>query len=135
MACPFGYKASGADSGSNVAPEIPKGHPPAPAGSAGRCPMMSNRSNEDDKRFNFDDDPVSWFYQNQIKSEEEFQATKTNRLFKIHPRRIPRRLISLGAPIHKFDYYWFQIFCRRLKIEQGIVSSERRIHLRSPEIL
>lgn len=28
------------------------------------------------KRFDFDADPVSWFYQNQIKSEEEFQAKK-----------------------------------------------------------
>lgn len=27
-------------------------------------------------RFDFDTDPVSWFYQNQIKSEEDFQARK-----------------------------------------------------------
>lgn len=31
---------------------------------------------EADDRFDITKDPVSWFYQNQIKSEEEFQAKK-----------------------------------------------------------
>jgi hypothetical protein len=29
-------------------------------------------------RFDFDTDPVSWFYQNQIKGEEDFQARKAD---------------------------------------------------------
>lgn len=28
------------------------------------------------QKFDFDSDPVSWFYQNQIKSEQEFQEKK-----------------------------------------------------------
>jgi hypothetical protein len=31
---------------------------------------------EGDDRFDITKDPISWFYQNQIKSEEEFQAKK-----------------------------------------------------------
>lgn len=30
----------------------------------------------DDDRFDYNKDPVAWFYQNQIRSEEEFQAKK-----------------------------------------------------------
>ncbi|GBF97562.1 hypothetical protein Rsub_10163 [Raphidocelis subcapitata] len=71
MACPFGYGHRGRDSdvdgdvdsdGDDVSPGSKRAHPPPPA---------------DGDRFDYNKDPVSWFFQNQIRSEEEFQARKT----------------------------------------------------------
>uniref|UniRef100_A0A7S0WGP3 Transmembrane protein n=1 Tax=Chlamydomonas leiostraca TaxID=1034604 RepID=A0A7S0WGP3_9CHLO len=48
-------------------------------GTAGKKKKKSKKTGKAQaggKRFDFDTDPVSWFYQNQIRSEEEFQAKK-----------------------------------------------------------
>ncbi|KAF6265355.1 hypothetical protein COO60DRAFT_1633780 [Scenedesmus sp. NREL 46B-D3] len=40
-------------------------------------PQKMTAKRKDDDRFDYNKDPVAWFYQNQIRSEEEFQAKKT----------------------------------------------------------
>eukprot|EP00879_Flechtneria_rotunda_P007516 GHRR01007885.1.p1 GENE.GHRR01007885.1~~GHRR01007885.1.p1 ORF type:complete len:262 (+),score=61.44 GHRR01007885.1:282-1067(+) len=74
MACPFGFHSSRADSNDLIAADntSPR-RQPADKVKSSACPFAGGA---DDERFNYNKDPISWFYQNQIKSEEEFQANK-----------------------------------------------------------
>ncbi|KAF5828892.1 hypothetical protein DUNSADRAFT_16853 [Dunaliella salina] len=96
MPCPFGFSAGadeGADASGEEEPDIPENGPvfcagevaDGEAGAEGeeRHPIKKKSKKkggnaENKGRFDFDTDPVSWFYQNQIKSEEDFQARKAD---------------------------------------------------------
>mmetsp|Transcript_14150 Transcript_14150/g.38301 ORF Transcript_14150/g.38301 Transcript_14150/m.38301 type:complete len:389 (+) Transcript_14150:97-1263(+) len=98
MPCPFGFRA-GADEGADASgeeeeePDIPENGPVFCAGEVAdgqagaddeeKHPIKKKSKKkggnaETKGRFDFDTDPVSWFYQNQIKSEEDFQARKAD---------------------------------------------------------
>ncbi|GFH22386.1 predicted protein [Haematococcus lacustris] len=79
--CPFGFTAD--DEGEQAASEDETGsvaethpaHPTQPASDAPGTSVKKSRKRAP-TTFDIDKDPVSWFYQNQIKCEEEFQAKK-----------------------------------------------------------
>lgn len=70
---PKGKKKSGIAKGflasGKAAPAKPK---------KGVCPMGHAAEAEQDGRFDYEKDPISWFYQHQIRSEEDFQKKKVD---------------------------------------------------------
>lgn len=95
MPCPFGFTAAEPnDDAESLSGEDEPRKPDAAAAFDGQCPysaMFAQKADSDEKknskgsgkkakdaeRFSYDKDPVSWFYQNQIKCEEEFQQRKS----------------------------------------------------------
>ncbi|KAG2485413.1 hypothetical protein HYH03_015899 [Edaphochlamys debaryana] len=119
MPCPFGFTAEDAGEGdvsSEGEEEVPSengdkpekeevkededGEPKAkkgsePAKATGKSKKDKKKVNVEDMTFDFEKDPVSWFYQNQIKSEAEF--TKKKEALRLEARK------RLDAIMHKKD--------------------------------
>ncbi|KAI8471726.1 MAG: hypothetical protein J3K34DRAFT_226379 [Monoraphidium minutum] len=88
MACPFGFSGApraedgGCDGDVSECDDV-KGGPLTPgklqaaAAAAAGCPAAGVAAGAPgNDRFDYNKDPVSWFFQNQIRSEEEFQERK-----------------------------------------------------------
>lgn len=80
--CPFGFHSAAPDLPSaSKAADTQKGEGLSPRKAkepGSKCPFSgAGASDADGDRFDYNKDPISWFYQNQIKSEEQFQAKKT----------------------------------------------------------
>lgn len=108
MPCPFGFKAE------------------EPAVDGADAEDVDDKADKDD-RFNYDKDPITWFFQNQIRSEEEFQANKA-KLRAEAKRRLENIMAKKNKRIEIDDDDWGSVDSSELSAWDSDVESLSSMH-------